>query len=393
MRNTVGMLGTHVCFFAFNLFVSVFLTAKLFTITGGNIASVALFYIVFYIGIFVFFWGSSYLVKRFSRVLFLRISTLLLVGQICLILFLQDHLAQLYMLFAAVGGIAQGIYWASMHLLEGEIMGGDKMKKFMSWFYIMDCGAKIIFPFTLGAIIDYVSFFAAAIITFGIGVLLIVFSLLIKADYKRQHMSLRNFIKTAKAEKILRPVMINLWINFLWGFICLSTMCVTILTMTVFVDDNANAMLGMFTTIFAAAAIILIFAYRLIKPKPAQIAIIFITCLLPLLLSMGLLFEISLVTLLLFQLGYGAICVIPKKVTSTLSVNIPVRLNCPQFVAENNVLSEMFLFCGRILGLGIIALAHFTDPYVFQVMVVVLLFCNFLTFFLIRSLYNRYNVN
>jgi len=163
-QNQVGILGIQICQAALNVFVSIFLVARILEVTNGNFGAIGLFLLVQYVGIIVTFWLFSYIVKKFSHVWCIRVSTLFLLGSIVMILLMQDNLAESFLLLSAVYGIGQGIYWCSIHTFTSKTMGGKKMASYAAWYVILTSATAALTPFTLGAIIEFVSFEITVII-------------------------------------------------------------------------------------------------------------------------------------------------------------------------------------------------------------------------------------
>ena len=183
-QNQVGILGVQICQAALNVFVSIFLVARILRITGGDFGAIGLFLLVQYIGIIVTFWLFSYIVKKFSRVWCIRVSTLFLLGSIILILLMQDNLAESYLLLSAVFGIGQGIYWCAILTFTSQSMGGKRMSGYAVWYIVLTSAVSALTPFTLGALIEFVSFEITILIALGFRIPLMTCSQLLLTKRK-----------------------------------------------------------------------------------------------------------------------------------------------------------------------------------------------------------------
>jgi hypothetical protein len=158
-------------------------------------------------------------------------------------------------------------------------------------------------------------------------------------------------------------------------------------------NDNANTMLGMFATIFSAVAVVVMFGYRFVRSKKAQLYIVLVASIIPVSLAIGLLVKVDLLTLLLFQAGYVAVAVIPRASKSTLTLNLMNRLGHPGYTAERNVLGEVFYLLGRLVALSLFIVAYYTHIYVFQAAIFAIMTLHAIAFFLAKILYRDYNMS
>jgi YQGE family putative transporter len=354
-RNQIGILGVHVAHAALDLFVSVFIIAKLLSTTDGNITKVALFYLVLFGAIALFYTIFSYVVKRYSRVWCVRASTLALVGSIVLILFLKDSLATYYLLFALCYGIAEGIYWSSIHLFTTEQMGGRQMRTYLTWFYVLMAATRIIFPVTLGAVIRFVSFTVAAFIAAGIGIVLVLWSLFLREQSSTlsHNMSMKNFFTTIRDKNLSGKMWHNFGIQFVAMLFSCTSICLTILVVLVYGD---NLELGVLTSIFAGASIASLTAYRLIRNRRARRICLWIASVLPALSAIGLLFGVSATSVIAIQIGATIFGVIPRMEFDRQRMNIMKDSGLEHLNAESMVFCEFAFAIGRFVVMSLMVL-------------------------------------
>ena len=368
-RNKIGILGIQVCFTALELFVSVFLVAKLFTATGNNLGAVGLFYIVNYIMLFAAFILSSYISKRYSRTWVVRAATVFFVGTICLVIFLQNQIGEFYLLLAAAEGFAVGIYWGAMNMLTGQVLGGKKMASYQAWYIGTTTAVSVIFPFTLGAVIEFVSFAVATLITLGLGILLVAFTILLQEQRTdNTALSMRKYISVIRQSTLSKPVSLNFWLQLLAGIYSAVSIAITVLIVIIYKD---NFSLGSLTSIFAASGILVLVAYKAIKPEKIKSAFYYACCVIPVIAAVGILFEVSPFTLILLQAGFVSKSVINME-RGNLQLDIMNKLGQPTLVAESILHTELAYFIARMISMGIIIAAWYMEAFViFQILVFV----------------------
>ena len=370
-RSLTGLLGIHVCWAALDLLIATFLIAELIYETG-SIGVVALFNIVVFSAIFIFFFIFAYIAKRYSCVWCVRGGVLVNVILVALICLLPNKLVEFNLLFAALNGMAGGIFWVGMNNYTRRTMGGTKMVTFQSYLQVSHAAARIIFPFTIGFLIHYISFFIAAIVAFGIGVILVAFSLLLYEDKRNTVFSMKRYFVYMKKQKLFKPVFGNFAIQFIRMFwsTC-AAFCVTVLIAVVI---NNSFTLGWLNSVFSAGAIAVAMAYRFIKPGKLKNVLFIGTAVLSFLLSLGLLFSVDKLTIILFQLGSAVCLIIPNIETATLQLDVMKKLGHEKYNTESVVLVEFAYFVARMVGFGLIFLAFYVDGpsmWMFRILTVV----------------------
>lgn len=372
-QNQIGVLGVHFSQTALNLFVAVFLTARLLTVTDGNFGMVGVFYAISYTTIMVAFWLFSYIIKKFSRVWCIRISTIFLLGNTVLVLLLQNKLTDYYLVLAVIYGIAQGIFWCSIHTFATEALGGKKMSGYVGWFISLTAFANIVFPFTLGALIEFVSFTAAALIATGISIMLLLFTLTLRDQRKNNGagFSLRVFFRHLRERQISRPMWLQFLIQSMYGIQTMVGICITILIVREF---GSNYGLGALTSIFSAVALVTVVIYKAIKSQKLKIVVFYVASMIPLCCAVALLFTVSHVTIIMCMAGYTGFRVASQTELDRTRMNLMSDFNAEHLHTEGILFTEFSYFIARVLVCGLIALAFYTGIFfLFQIIVISLI--------------------
>ena len=392
-RSLTGLLGIHVCWAAFDLFITTFLVAELIKeakIAESGYGIVALFNMVVYATIFVFFFLFAYIAKRFSCVWCIRAGVAVNVILVALICFLPNKLVEYNLLFAVLNGMAGGIFWVGMNPYTRRTMGGTKMVQYQSYLQVAQATAKIIFPFTLGMVIHYVSFFVAAILALGVGIILIAFSLLLYEDKRNTVFSVRRYFTYMKQQKLFKPIAFNFLIQFLRQLFqtCAAIFCVVVLITHVL--DNSFT-LGWLTSAFAAGAITVAMLYRFLKPGKFKTTLFLSMAVLAFLLSLGLLFTVDTWSIILFQLGAAVCLIIPSIESAKLQLDVMKELGHDKYNTESIVLVEFAYFLARVIGFGVLFLVFYLDSFsTFRVLAVVFMGAAVICSVLIKLWYRAY---
>ena len=375
-RNFISLIGVHLSWAALSLFISVFLVARIFIITG-NLGAVAWFNIVYFTAIALAFIPVSMIVKKHSRVVFLYIATVLMVLFIALIIFMQDSLVDYYIFYAGALGIVQGFYWTGMHALGVELMAGKKMMSFQAVLQIGQSTVGIVFPLVLGIVIDLVAFRAAAVLALIMGAMCFVFALHLRQEQPiGTKLSLRGFFRAVKSVGQMRAVWLNFCVQFFMAMLWLSSIFTTVLIITVFggADSYGGSLeLGLYTSLFAVCAITLIMLYRTIKNRKFKKTMFAICGVVPVLLAIPLLFEVNALTLLVAMFGVASLGLVVRVEAGRAGYNVMKEIGKQEWLVESNLLIEFVYLLTRIIFLSVMLLAFYLDAFIiFQILFVVL---------------------
>lgn len=373
-RNQIAVLGIHVSNLALDLFVSVFLAAKILEVTNGNIGSVGLFNLIYYAAIFITFLLSSYIIKRVSRVWAVRVSILLTCSSILLILVLQGQLEKFYLMLAGVWGAAQGVYWASMHTFTTEALGGKKMAGYVIWYTALSSLTRVIFPFTLGAVIQYANkgFGVAVLVMLCISVVLLAFTFVMREQRKNGTvgLSMRKFFRHLRKEGHTRRTWSQFFIQMLFPLQSIVTVCITIL---IVLEFRNNFSLGALTSVFSGVAVLTITFYRIVKSQRIKTIVFFAASFIPLGCAAALLFSVSRTTIILCQAGFVGFRVVSGSELEKTRMNLMSDIDAEHLHTEGLLFIEFAYFLARMAACALIISAASFGAFFFQVLVVVLI--------------------
>ena len=323
---------------------------------------VALFFSMLWGGVAATFWAFSYIIKRVSRAWCIRFATILLLVAIILVLLLQDSVDQYYLWLGLAWGLASGVYWCSMHTFAAEAMGGKSMAGFTTWFIAMGAFTRIVFPVTLGSIIEFVGFATAATIATGLAITLLCFTMVLRDPRKTKGagMSLIKFFKHMRAQKASRALWGQYFVQFCYGLFGVATLCTTILIVVQFQD---NFGLGSLTSIGAAIAIAVLMTYKAIKHTRTKSVMLSIASTLPLLATIPLLFALNSFTLVLAVAGFLSFKSPAQAEMERAKLNMMTDFKAEQFHTESLVFIESAYLLARAVGIAIILGIYFSGIY------------------------------
>ena len=243
----------NICIGVISLFVNVFLLAQIFVLSGESFVALGVFSLLRFIFLFVFQIVGSVLCKKITPLFVIRLSTVLACLLLILIIFLQDHLIQFYMLFGLLWGCVAGLFLCASQFLVSSNADKEGALSFISIQVFFFSAANLVFPVTLGAVIYYGNFLITSAVILAIGVLQMLATLMIKnakKDDARKQLDIKGYFKAIKKAGHLRPGLRLWFIIFLAGFSDTIAILATALVMLTFSTHLSLGVLTSFVYVF-----------------------------------------------------------------------------------------------------------------------------------------------
>lgn len=353
-------LQAVICIFIDLFFVSQILKDPTSSITQ-NIIRIGLFYAVYYLILGSCYTFTGFMLKKINKSILVSIGAVILTIVVLLVYLLGDNISTYISLIAVVYGFGFGFFSSGYNNLTAETISSKHQVKFFAVKRIMFQITYIIFPVSLGLIIDHIDFSFMALIMLVICALLIVFSFLIKPKkiYKLSFnlIDFGRYLKEHKQET--KPLVLVYLTNFFRGasYDCFTTL-ITILVMKTF---DSNTSLGMFQSIFTAASLITMFFYlRFYRKKRANWFIV-PTIVLVSATIIAIFCATTKETIIIFYAVYAILNVILMSISDSRRAGVVRVLSLHSHILESNAFSEFFLGAGRILSSSILLLAGVFD--------------------------------
>ena len=326
------------------LFVSTFLVAYLLTISNGNIFNVALYYIVYYIGLGIFYSLFSAFLHRGNKVHFYRFSILLKCVFLILISLLKEDIVDYIIPVSLFYGLSSGCYWSSYNVMMSEAISSRSIQKFYGLYNIWAYIVNVVAPIALGSIIDAGSFIKTSIYAF------IVCSfatfLLVSRKEDGEKLDFKGFIKDVKESKQGRAFVTAYLMSFTRGLINSITTLITIMIVLTF---NSNVSLGSLSSIMAIISILITFVFM--KKYSARKSKIIFACLFLCIVGVsGILFKINKAFIILFNVLYTIAIIVPDNISAQKRVGIVRITKKIKYALEHNIIAESLLNIGRVIS-------------------------------------------
>lgn len=372
-KESIGYIICNCLMKIIELFVSTFLVAYLLQISNGNMYNVAMYYIMQYIGLGVFYSLFSYFLHKGNKVYFYRFSILLKCAFLISISLLKENVVDYVIPIALFYGLSSGVYWSSYNVMMNEAISSKSIQKFYGIYNICGYIVSIVAPIALGSVIDAGSFVKTAVYAF-IVCLLLFFStfLLVSRKEEGDGLNFRGLIKDIKDSKQGKAFLECYFMMFVNG---LRTSTATLITVMIVMTFNSNMSLGSLSSIMSIVAILVTFLFM--KKYDSKKSKIILLCMLLCLFGVGAtVFEISKPTIILFNVLYTIAMIVPDNINSQRRMGLIRVTRKLKYALEHNVLAEVALNIGRIISYIVLMVASFSSSMnVYKILLVINLIC------------------
>lgn len=335
------------------IFMDLFFISKILNKADGtmsmNIIFIGLFYVVYYITLTLQYHLWGYVLRKINKSLFVSIGAIILTLVIFMVYFLNPIPYGLIPVVAFCYGVGFGLFSQGYMNLASETISSKHQVKFFAVKRIMFQITYIIFPISLGFIIDNLGFTFVSLIMLCICAFLILFSFLIRPKkLYNQTFKPYKFVSYIKEHKETKPLVWLYISDFFRGASYDSfTTLITILVMSTF---QSNSSLGMFQSIFTACSLVTMFFYLRFYRKKRVNWFIIPTIVLVSGTILAIMFATNQITIILFYAIYTILNVILMSVSDSRRAGVIRMLSLHSHILDSNCLRETSLGVGRVVS-------------------------------------------
>ncbi len=328
-----------------------------------NIIKIGVFYIIFYLVLASGYSVTGYVLRKINKSIFVSIGAVFLTVVVLLVYLLGESVTSFTFVpvVAFIYGIGFTFFSSGFNNLTAETISSKHQVRFFAVKRIMFQITYIIFPVSLGLIIDNVNFSFMALIMLVICGLLIMFSFFIKPKKTYElSFNLKSFGKFMKENKeATKPLWLVYVSNFFRGasYDCFTTL----ITILVVKEFSSNTSLGTFQSIFTAVSLITMFFYLKYYRKKRATKFIAPTIILVACTIVGILSVTNEVTIILFYAIYAILNVILMSISDSRRAGVVRVLSLHSHILESNAFAEFSLGAGKVIGSLFVVLAGVFD--------------------------------
>lgn len=336
------------------IFIDLFFISKILknpeSTIPQNIVSIGVFYLILYSILAISYAFTGHILKKINKSIFVSIGAALLTAVVLMIYLMGDMIYTFSPLIAVVYGFAWVFFSSGFNGLTAETISSKHQVRFFAVKKIMFQATYIIFPISLGLIIDNINFSFMALIMLALCALLIMFSFFIKPKKVfKQTFDLKSFGKhLLKNSQETKP----LWLVYISTFFrgasydCFTTL-ITIFVMRTF---NSNTSLGMMQSIFTAVSLVTMAFYLKYYRKRRAKTFVIPTIVLVACTIAGILIAPNEISIICFYAVYSILNVVLMSISDSRRAGVVRQLSLHTHILESSAYTEFFLGAGRIVS-------------------------------------------
>ena len=362
-KNAKLLIASDLLYALTAVFIETFLVAYFLKVTDKNITTISIYYIIIYSLLSIGNVLIGRVIKKHpdkSR----HIMSIGIITRAIFILFiviLSEKIASNYILIAIVYAFSEILYWCAHELIYIDVTNNDNRKSYMSKKKILSKIVHIISPIILGTSIEMYSFTKIAIYVFGLSVIQIIITLLIKTDIsndRKSKYSFKKFINYINDNKLIKLKRYNLS-GIAYGIVesSIGTLIIIITIMTFKTSIN----LGILTTIFAICSMISLMLYNKFYNRNNAKLILSLCSFVVVIGVVGLLIDINKITLVIYNFCYIITFCIFDAVYNTRKGDLVKECHIEDFREEYIGFTSIGIGMGRIIGYMLMFIVSFSS--------------------------------
>ena len=377
-----SLMSVYLLKIVLELFTTTFLTSHILQVSPDNIfgtglLNIGLLYIAQNATYVITYFLLSYLVDKSNRVSFLRIgifvNTLLLVA----LVFWGEIISSWVVLAGVILGL-DSFFYSSYHVMKTELNGRSSVKNYHLLATVFTNLIKVIVPTILGFVIDASSYSAVAIYVVVIAVIQFAISFGIKSHRPPESkFEVKKYLNYLKQNKDVKKKVNLTYLNaVLAGFKSTYKTIIIVLTIYTF---KTNLNLGLFTSAFSLATILLLMLFKKYdeSPKLNKALVYSIIGFLPLVSCIALVLWLNKTTLIIFNFALTIAVYFSDYFGSIERDAIIKNIGKYEFVAEHNMLIETIQASFKVVAYVIFVLIGFIGNILaFKILLVVFVAIN-----------------
>ncbi len=358
-------VGSGVCLFIdhkmaaiVKLFLSTFLVGYIYSFSGNiyeYIFNVGIYEIATYVTLPIIYYLMAFLVDKTNRVWIYRAGILLRTVLVVFAIFYGEDISKLIMLAGFLNGFSEGVYYSSYNTMTHEMVSRKNMKAYLVSGNVVGKLMDVIFPIVLGALIEVSTFAQVAIYVFVLCLIQIVISFGVRSKKpENSNFNLRQYFKDLKQNQTVnRKMKMIYWISFAYGF---TTIITTLVNICIMMEFGSNFSLGIFTSIFAAVAIVtILIVNKVSKVGKRQILLCFVA-LIPVVFAILFAVMPNIYTLILYNFGNSAGWIIYRTIFDVHRNANLKEGGLYDGITEHQTFMEILFNVSRIISYGVMML-------------------------------------
>ena len=242
-------------------FISIFLGMYFLKVTGGNITTVAKYYIVDYLCHILFFFVIYKFFRKIKDIHIYRTSLIVTLAMCALLLVMKENVVNYIYLIAVIHGLAQSLYYTVYKTMITDIVDDNSYNKYFSYTKASESIVGLVCGIAFAEIISYVGFSAVFVILTITTFIAIIVSFTIKYKVKKKRVAEFNIPKFIKHTSN-RHALYRLWTSAFCYGLGQGGLLAVLVSLVISIRGDGNRTLGYLSSAVALFSILYSFIHK-----------------------------------------------------------------------------------------------------------------------------------
>ena len=369
-----GLAFCHTFANVIDLFISTFLIAHLYqfsTDAYNYCFKAGMFELISYSCMLVFYFIFSFWVAKTNRIWLYRLSLVMRCMVVVFSVFYGDVIARYIWLASLLDGVSKAMYWASYNVLKQEMVSRTSMSRFAVITFVLQKSVGIVFPITLGALIEISTFSQVAIFVLFICAIQIAVSFVVKAKKpESSNFDLVDYFKRLKQNVPMYFKVKSVYkISLIYGA---TSVLSTLMSVCIMLQCGSNLSLGAITSAVGISVVLTALAFSKLTKEGHRKWLYILASFMPIFGVILFVCQPSLITVIIYNFS--------TSISGTLfRVQIDIIRNRDlkeaglyQDIGEHQAVVEFAICFARVITYSLLVLLSFSkSQIIFDVMLVV----------------------
>ncbi len=358
-----GLAVCHTFATVIDLFVSTFLIAHLyqFSTNAFNYCfKASLFQLVSYGCMMIAYFLYSFWVAKTNRIWLYRLAIVMRSTVVIFSIFFGKQIAKYIWLAGLLDGCSKGMYWSSYNVLKQEMVSRTSIKSFSVFTYVLTKCASVIFPITVGALIEISTFSQVSIYVLIICAIQLVVSFAVHAHKpENSDFNLPDYLKRLKQNPLMYDKIKDVYkLSILYGTTSALRIMISVCIM---LQCGSNLSLGAITSVVAISIILTTLLFNKFTKEGKRGWLMIVVSLMPIVGAVVFSIWPCMVTVVIFNFCEGisgVFYIVPFDIIRNRDLK---EAGLYQDIAEHQAVVEFLLCFVRVLSYSLIALLSFAN--------------------------------
>lgn len=356
-----GLAVCHTFATVIDLFVSTFLIAHLYSFSNGvynYCFKAGLFQLIGYACMLVTYFLFSFWVAKTNRIWLYRLAIVMRSTVVIFSVFFGKQIAKYIWLAGMLDGCSKGMYWSSYNVLKQEMVSRTTIKGFSVFTYVLSKCASVVFPVTIGALIEVSTFSQVSIYVLIICAIQLAVSFAVRAHKpENSDFKIPDYLKRLKQNPPMWDKIKDVYkLSMLYGT---TSVLRIMMSVCIMIQSGSNLSLGAITSVVAISVITTTILFSKLTKEGKRSWLFIIMSILPIVGSLAFILWPGLATVILFNFCEGisgVFYIVPFDIIRNRDLK---EAGLYQDIAEHQAIVEILLCFVRVITYTFVVLLSF----------------------------------